>query len=304
MNVRFGMCDDEVSRARANRVVDALRAALAGSASSRVSEVAVVPVTIEPETGLAEDDPELLVAALRVALISGECDAVIHDAAALPLDESSELAVAAYLPGREARLAFCSAGAPLEDLDDGSLIVVRDNRVAAQVARLGQRLVTQVDGADLAAVLARVESGEAAGAVVALCDVDVTGAEPAFLAALDVADVVPSAAQGVVAIEMRADAPEEIARLLAALDDSESRAAVTAERAAMRGLAAGPADPVSAYATVVGDDLHLHVRVTNPSGTLVLNDESHGPMSDPEFLGSNSAKLLLGRGAARVMRMT
>jgi hydroxymethylbilane synthase len=163
-------------------------------------------------------------------------------------------------------------------------------------------LVTDVDRADFGAVLARVDSGEAAAAVVPLCDVDMTGAEPAFLEALDVVDVVPAAAQGVVAIEMRADAPDEIARLLTALDDPETRAAVTAERAAMRGLEAGSADPVSAYATVAGADLHLHVRVTNISGTLVLNDESHGPMSDPEFLGTNSAKLLLGRGAARVMR--
>jgi hydroxymethylbilane synthase len=228
---------------------------------------------------------------------------VIHDAAALPLEENAELAVVAYLPAREPRLAFCSWGAELGELAEGDRVVAMDARVAAQVARLREGLVVDVDPVSITTLLGRIEVGEVAAAVIPLAELDLAEIEPPIVSILSVSEVVPAAGQGVVAIEMRADAPEDVAAILVALDDPEARATVTAERAAMRGLAAGPADAVSAYATLAGEDLHLHVRVTNLSGSLVLNDESTGLAADPEFLGSNAAKLLTGRGAARLMRM-
>ncbi len=303
MNLRFGTRDDAVSCARAIRFADALRAAFDAQAPTRKGEVVVVPVTIGRDDDGAAADPELLSAALRVALFSGECDAVIHDAADLPLDENAELAIAAYLPGREARLAVCTAGPALDELEPGARVVARDVRVAAQVARLREGLVVEVDASPTATLLARVEAGEVAAVVVPLKEVDLAELDPPFVAALDPAQVLPAAGQGVVAIEMRSDAPSGVANILAALDDPDARTAVTVERAAMRALGVGPRDPASAYATVAGENVTLHVRVTSLSGGLVLNDESSGLASDPEFLGSNAARIMIGRGAARLMGM-
>jgi hydroxymethylbilane synthase len=303
MNLRFGVRDDTVSRARATRVADALRAALDAQAPTREGEVAVVPVTVGRGDDDAASDPELLSAALRVALVSGECDAIIQEAAELPLDESADLVIAAYLPAREARLALCTAGPAFGELEPAARIVVRDVRVAAQVARLREDLVVEVDPSDVAAVLARVAAGEVAAAILPLGDVDLAELDSPLVAPLPPDQVLPAAGQGIVAIEMRSDAAPEVAAILSALDDPDARTAVTAERAAMRALGAGPGDAVSAYATVAGEDMTLHVRVTSLSGGLVLNDESSGPASEPEFLGSNAGRIMIGRGAARLMRM-
>jgi hydroxymethylbilane synthase len=303
MNLRFGTRDDPVSRARATRVADALRAALGAQTPTSRGEVVVVPVTIGVDDDGAAADPGLLGAALRVALVSGECDAVIHEASDLPLEDHPELAIAAYLPAREARLALCTAGASFDELEPGSTIAAPDARVAAQMARLREDLVVEVGASEIAALLTRLEAGEVAAVVVPLGAVDLAEPRPPLVAPLDPAEVVPAAGQGIVAIEMRSDAPPGVADILAALDDPDSRTAVTAERAAMRALGAGPGDPVSAHATVAGEDATLHVRVTSLSGGLVLNDESSGLASDPEFLGSNAAKILIGRGAVRLMRM-
>jgi hydroxymethylbilane synthase len=303
MNLRFGARDDTVSRARATRVADALRAALDAQAPTREGEVVVIPVTGAHGDDDAGTDPELLSAALRVALISGECDAVIHDAADLPLDENAELMIAAYLPARDARAALCTAGPTLDGLEPAARVAVRDVRVGAQVARLRDDLVIEVDPSDVVTLLARVEAGEVTAAVVPLGDVDLAELDPVLVAPLSPDQVVPAAGEGVVAIEIRCDAAADVAAILAALDDPDARTAVTAERAALRALGARPGDPASAYATVAGEDATLHVRVTSRSGGLVLNDESSGPASDPEFLGSNAAKILIGRGAVRLMRM-
>ncbi len=301
MRLRFGVRDDAISVARASRVVEALRAALDLASPTGKGEIVVVPVTVEPGPIGEDVDSDILVAALRVALVSGECDAVIHDAAALPSDENPELTIAAYLPAREPRTALCTAGPTLADLPPGARVVARSSRIRAQVARLREDLVCDVTDGDVPSLLALVERGDAAGAAVGLADLNLLDERPAFVGPLSVDDVVPASGQGAVAIEMRADAPADVAGLLTALDDPDTRIAIETERAAMSALGAGPSDPVSAYAVVSGEDVTLHVRVTSLSGGLALNDESTGLASDPAFLGANSAKLLLGRGAARVM---
>ncbi len=307
MNVRFGMLDNPVARARAGRVVDALKAALEASAPGGTDDITVVPVTVDPYADGPEGqdvvvDSDELIAALRVALVSGECDAVIHDAATLPMDESEGLRVVAYLPGREARLALCAESGGLDELDADARILCANVRVAAQVSRLRDDVRVEAVAADTTTLMERLADDDVAAVVVPAADLLAIDDELSTRFLFDTADVVPAPGQGVVAIEVRADAADEVTELLEALDDAEIRKAVTAERAAGAGLGASPGDPVSAYAEPRGGDLHLRVRVTSRSGGLAINDESTGSADNPEFLGSNSARLLLGRSASRVMR--
>ncbi len=303
MRVRFGVREDPVSRARAERIAVALRAALRASNPEGDDDVSLVAVTETDEDPDGAVEASDLVAALRVALISGECDAVIHDASTLPTTGPDELRVVAYLPGREARVAWCSDGADVDGLSSGSRVLCPDVRTAAQVSRLRDDLAVEVDAADASRLLPRLHEDDVAALVVPAADLLALGEDLASRRLLDVEQVIPAAGQGAIAIETRSDAPEEIASILGALDDPETRALVAVERAVMTGLDASPGDPVSVYAERRDSDLRLRVRVTNASGSLALNDTSSAPEEDADFLAANSAKLLRGRGAIRLLTM-
>ena len=119
--------------------------------------------------------------------------------------------------------------------------------------------------------------------------------------------MLPAPAQGALAVECRADRVD-VREALAALDDADSRAAVTAERAVLARLEAGCAAPIGALAEVAEgiDSLELTLRavVSAPDGATDIRRSASAsltPDADPTAvataLGTTLAETLLDDGA-------
>ncbi|MCU1689139.1 MAG: hydroxymethylbilane synthase, partial [Jatrophihabitantaceae bacterium] len=108
------------------------------------------------------------------------------------------------------------------------------------------------------------------------------------------------------AIECRAD-DTAILALLARLDDPDSRAAVTAERALLSELEAGCSAPIGALADIaVGDgpddsELFLRANVTALDGSDAVRLSATGPPEQAEAIGRRLAQDLLTAGADTMM---
>jgi hydroxymethylbilane synthase len=92
-----------------------------------------------------------------------------------------------------------------------------------------------------------------------------------------------------------------LAQALAAIDDADTRLAVSAERALLARLEAGCAAPVGALARRKGSLLYLDAVVCSPDGTrsVRLNKATDG-LTDvgAHLLGIELAEELLSRGVA------
>ena len=121
---------------------------------------------------------------------------------------------------------------------------------------------------------------------------------------LDPLQVLPAPAQGALAVECRAD-DAEVIELLRALDHSDTRTAVAAERSLLAALEAGCTAPVGAMAEVAeGDDgpeIFLRGLVAALDGTDVVRLSATGPTSDPGQVGRRLAAELLDLGVADLM---
>ena len=116
--------------------------------------------------------------------------------------------------------------------------------------------------------------------------------------------MLPAPAQGALAIECRADRPDLI-EALAPLDDPDTRACVSAERALLAALEAGCTAPVGALAEVVegehGTELSLRAFAGSPDASIQLRRSSVGPLEEPERLGRELAAVLLAERAADII---
>jgi hydroxymethylbilane synthase len=110
-------------------------------------------------------------------------------------------------------------------------------------------------------------------------------------------EMLPAPGQGALAVEVRADR-EDLASLLARVDDPVSRAATTAERSLLAALQAGCLAPVGAYAAGT-DVVRLHAIVVAADGGTALRGSTEGPADQAERLGRELAADLLRRGAGR-----
>jgi hydroxymethylbilane synthase len=110
----------------------------------------------------------------------------------------------------------------------------------------------------------------------------------------------PAIGQGALGIEARRDDPF-VASILAKLEDSAARAAVTAERALLHRLEGGCQVPIAGHASLHGDCLRLTALVGQVDGSRVVQDQMEGPLSDASLIGDELAKRLLRLGAREIL---
>jgi hydroxymethylbilane synthase len=119
-------------------------------------------------------------------------------------------------------------------------------------------------------------------------------------AAIPIADCIPAPGQGIVAVEVRA---QELAQsAVAAINDEETAAALTAERAVVEALGGGCQLPLGAIATREGGDLVLQAVVASADGHRSVKRSAHGAAAAARELGLRLADELMRGGAEAILR--
>ncbi|HPY26080.1 MAG TPA: hydroxymethylbilane synthase, partial [Mycobacterium sp.] len=200
---------------------------------------------------VAEIGVGVFTAALREAIADGRVDMAVHSYKDLPTAPDARFVIAAVPPREDPRDALVARdGLVLGELPAGSVIGTSSVRRAAQLRALGLGLEIRPLRGNLDTRLNRVSSGDFDAVVVARAGLSRLGRLGDITESLEPVQMVPAPAQGALAVECRAG-DDGLVELLGALDDPDTRAAVTAERTLLAELEAGCSAPVGAIAEVV-----------------------------------------------------
>ena len=302
MKIRLGTRGSALATTQSGLVADALVAA--GAQRGLEVEVELVTITTHGDISRASlvglSEVGVFVTALRTALLAGECDVIVHSLKDMPTAPYEGLELAAIPAREDVRDALCANGRTLAGLHSGSRVGTGSPRRSAQALALRPDVVTVAIRGNVDTRLAMV-GNDVDAVVLASAGLNRLGRGDEASELFEPSAMLPAPGQGALAVEIADSAPDELAQLVRSLDDDSTRAAVTAERAALAVLDAGCSAPVGAFATVDGGSLTLSVRVMNLAGTLTLNENVTGRVEDAVSLGKSSAHALLGRGAARLM---
>jgi hydroxymethylbilane synthase len=243
----------------------------------------------------------LFVKELEVALAEGRADIAVHSAKDVPMDLAEGFRLAAILPREDPRDAFVSNHhARIDDLPAGAVIGTSSLRREAQLRARFPGLDIRPLRGNLDTRLAKLDRGDYDAIVLAVAGLTRLGLAGRIRVMLDPAESLPAAGQGALAIECRADR-QDVAALLAPLNDPTTSACVRAERMVSRALAGSCQLPLAAYAVVEGDALWLRGLVASPDGKQIARGEVRAPIAEPERAGSDLAALLRSRGADEIL---
>jgi hydroxymethylbilane synthase len=267
----------------------------------------------------------VFVAALRDALLAETCDVAVHSLKDLPTGAAVGLSIAATPKRVDVRDVLCARdGLPLAEVPGGARVGTGSPRRAAQLRAARPDIEVLDIRGNVDTRLGRVPGlpGNGTDQVVPgkSCDLDAVVLAAAGLERMDRLDTVseffetdvmlPAPGQGALAIECRTeDAPQSegsqsvLAQALAALNDDDTRLAVTAERAVLARLEAGCAAPVGAHAFRKGSMLHLEAVVCAVDGTKTVREKkATDGLTEvgATLLGIEVAELLLAAGAAEI----
>jgi hydroxymethylbilane synthase len=249
----------------------------------------------------------VFVGAVRDALISGEVDIAVHSLKDLPTEPHPGIAMAALPTREDPRDALVArAGLSLGELPAGSTVGTGAPRRAAQLAALGLGLDIVPIRGNVDSRLRMVADGTVDAVVVAYAGLLRLGRAGAATETLDPLQMLPAPGQGALAVEVASHADELRADVERVLDDADTRAAVTAERALLAELEAGCTAPVGALAEVAaGDDgpeLWLRAVVLALDGGAFVRLSASGAPGDAVGLGRRLAQDLLADGAADLVK--
>ncbi|MET4588954.1 hydroxymethylbilane synthase [Arthrobacter sp. 754] len=266
----------------------------------------------------------VFVAALRDALLQNTCDVAVHSLKDLPTGSALGLTIAATPKRVDVRDVLCARdGLKLADLPQGAKVGTGSPRRAAQLLAVRPDLNVQDIRGNVDTRLGRVPGlpgnapdapGDLDAVVLAAAGLERIGRLDTVSEFLETDVMLPAPGQGSLAIECRtADAPGGagsaaspqgvLAQALAALNDVDTRLAVTAERAVLARLEAGCAAPVGAFAYRKGSMLYLEAVVCAVDGTRTVREKkATDGLTEigATLLGIEVAELLLAAGAAEI----
>jgi len=237
------------------------------------------------------------------ALLAGKIDLAVHSMKDVPTEIPGGLVFSAIPKREDPRDCLISReGYTLKDLPHGARVGTSSLRRQAQLRHHRSDLdVVDVRG-NVDTRLKKLEAGEFDSIVLAMAGINRLGLASKISQAFDEDVMLPAVGQGALGIETRLD-DAQTSRLVAALDDIETHACVTAERALLHELQGGCQVPLGAWGRIRGGELHLEAAVFSAAGSESVRLDECGSPDEPAAVGIRLGRALMEAGADRILRL-
>ena len=250
------------------------------------AEIALVPITTAGDLDRTRPFGEIgargvFVKELEEALLEGRIDVAVHSAKDMTSTDTDGLAVGAYLLRDDPRDALVGAAA----IEPGMRIGTASARRRAQLLAHEPSLSVEPLRGNVDTRLRKLRERGLHAIVLAACGLDRLGLADEIGWRIEPAIVLPEAAQGALALQVRAGEEELVARV----DELETRRRVEAERRCVATLGGGCLAPVAAY----HDGVTLRALIADEDGRWVERRSG----DDPVALGLELAAAAAAHGA-------
>jgi len=239
---------------------------------------------------------------LDEALLEGKIDCAVHSLKDVPTELPEGVALAAF--GHRATpfdVLITRSEEILDELPDGAKIGTSSLRRKAQLLLYRPDLdVVDLRG-NVNTRLARLEAGAVDGIVLAAAGLERLGMQDRVTEILTQDVMIPAAGQGILAIAARED-DVRVAKLVAAFDDANARAAGTCERGFLAALGGGCQAPAGALAETIGKEIVITGIIVSPDGIDVYKGDHQGRIASAAAVGKRLAIDLLDQGGEKVVR--
>jgi hydroxymethylbilane synthase len=258
------------------------------------------------------------VAEIRSAVLAGTLHAAMHSLKDMPGNEDTPgLVIGATLTRDPAEdVLVLRKGVSIDDLKSlrgkGFKIGTNAVRRAAYARRLFPEVevihyrgaadtrVHKLDGLELQRLPGGGAVGPADALIMARSGLERVGLAGRIAYQFPVAEMLPAAGQGIVAVEC-AQADWQTRQILALIDDAAAHRSADAEREVLWVLNGHCNSPISAFSRIDGNEMSLTSAVLDLDGGTFIEASRSGPADRPRELGRAVGLELLAKGATAII---
>ena len=236
---------------------------------------------------------------IEEALLAGSIDLAVHSLKDLPTELGSAFTLAAIPRRADPRDVLVSESyGSFDALPQGAVVGTSSVRRQAQLrARRPDLQYVEFRG-NVDTRLAKLAQGKADAIILAAAGLDRLQRAEVIRERFAPEVLCPAPGQGALAIECRSG-DDAMHAALQPLEDTDTRQAITAERACLAALGGGCLVPIGAYCHRDGDELMLRAVVASADGRQMIRAERRH--ADPVWLGESLAQQLLEEGAGAIL---
>ena len=246
----------------------------------------------------------LFIKELEVAMLENRADIAVHSMKDIPNQLPLDFSILAILERADTRDVLVSnEGYTMKNLPVGARVGTSSLRRTSQLLAIRPDLVIRDLRGNVTTRLAKQRDGTFDAIVLAAAGLKRLGLYDKMAVSLSISEVLPAVGQGAIGIEALAGG-EQIAKLLAPLNDSFSSRAVLAERAFSSVLNGSCQAAIGALAEVNGENLALKGVVAAPDGSEVIRLDANGLAESPESVGKDLGSKMLKAGADRLLELS
>ncbi|ATC92931.1 hydroxymethylbilane synthase [Pseudoalteromonas tunicata] len=244
----------------------------------------------------------LFVKELEQAMLEGRADIAVHSMKDVPVEFPEGLELNTICEREDPRDAFVSNRfKTIEELPQGAVVGTSSLRRQCQIRALRPDLEIRDLRGNVNTRLAKLDEGQYDAIILAAAGLIRLEMPQRIASFIEPEQSLPANGQGAVGIECRSD-DITTKQLLAALEHTETRIRVLAERAMNRRLEGGCQVPIGAFAQVSGEHITIRGLVGAIDGSEILRDQVQGLCADAEQLGVELANKLLAQGADKILQ--
>ena len=251
----------------------------------------------------------MFVKEIEEALIEHAVDIAVHSSKDLPGEMPDVLRIGAALERADPRdVMLSSDGQSTRDWPMVARALGKNPRIGTtSVRRIAQLRASFPEAAfvplrgNVDTRIRKLDDGEYSAIVLAGAGVSRLGLTSRISSYIPIDVCVPAPGQGIVAVQLRADAETGLRTIVNRLSDPDAEAALTAERAVVNALGGNCQMPLGAFARVDGQSIDMVGLVASLDGRTLIRATARGNRGGAAAVGEKLAGRLLDKGAATVL---
>jgi hydroxymethylbilane synthase len=305
MNLRIGSRGSQLALWQANHIASLLRG------QGHTVEIEIIKTTgdrLQEITFAQVGSKGMFTKEIEEALAEGRVDLAVHSLKDLPTELPSPFALAATPPRVDPRDVLVSVKfQSLAQLPQGAVVGTSSQRRRAQLLAIRPDIKAVEFRGNVDTRLRKLAEGQVDAILLAAAGLDRLEKTEWVRERLEPKDFCPAAGQGSLGIETRKDDAAVISAI-AFLDDSATRYAVTAERAALAALGGGCQVPIGIHCRTVqrdqtGDLCEIFGVVADPATgeAIRVHHEALRSEINADALGRKAAHKLIAAGAGPLL---
>ena len=229
---------------------------------------------------------------IETELLEGNIDVAVHALKDMPANETENLSTYAYLKRNDPReVLITKNNKKISELNSNSIIGTSSYRREFQIKKIRNDLESKLIRGNVDTRIRKLDEGQYDAIMLSYAGLDALSLNSRISQTFSVSEILPSAGQGIIAIQCRSD-DQEIKTTLNKINDHHTKLRALTERNVLKVLDGDCETAVGVHSVIEEDKITLEAELFSLDGTQRFYEKKSSNILNCEKLGIEVGKIL------------